>query len=85
VQGNLIVSKVTRGGPADQAGLAAGDVIVSVGANRVVNQSDFYRSVWKVGPAGVTVPLRVLKAGDVRDVEVKTTDRMDVLRKPRGV
>jgi serine protease Do len=85
VQGNLIVSKVTRGGPADQAGLAAGDVIVSVGADRVVNQSDFYRSVWKVGPAGVTVPLRVLKAGDVRDVEVKTTDRMDVLRKPRGV
>jgi S1-C subfamily serine protease len=85
VQGNLIVSKVTRGGPADQAGLAVGDVIVSVGSERVDNQSDFYRSVWKVGPAGVTVPLRVLKAGNVRDVEVKTTDRMDVLRKPRGV
>lgn len=85
VQGNLIVSKVTRGGPADQAGLTVGDVIVSVGSERVDNQSDFYRSVWKVGPAGVTVPLRVLKAGNVRDVEVKTTDRMDVLRKPRGV
>jgi S1-C subfamily serine protease len=76
---------VTRGGPADQAGLTVGDVIVSVGGDRVANQSDFYRSVWKVGPAGVTVPLRVLKSGDVREVEVKTADRMDVLRKPRGV
>jgi hypothetical protein len=31
------------------------------------------------------VALRVLKRGDVRDVEVKTTDRMEVMRKPRGV
>ena len=85
VQGNLIVAKVTRGGPADQAGLAAGDVIVGVGADKVHNQSDFYRNVWKHGPAGVTVPLRVLKAGDVKEVAVKTMDRMSLLRKPRGV
>jgi len=85
VQGNLIVSKVTRGGPADEAGLAVGDVIVSVGDARVDNQSDFYRSIWKVGPAGVTVPLRVLKSGDVKEVAVKTIDRMSRLRKPAGV
>ena len=59
---------MTRGGPADQAGLTAGDVIVGVGGDRVDNQSDFYRDIWKMGPAGVTVPLRVLKSGDVRDV-----------------
>lgn len=85
VQGNLIVSRVTRGGPADEAGLTVGDVIVSVQGDRVDNQSDFYRNVWKRGPAGVTVALRVLKRGDVRDVEVKTADRMEVMRKPRGV
>ena len=82
VQGNLIVSKVTRGGPAEEAGLTVGDVIVSVGDDRVATQSDFYRNVWKVGPAGVTVPLRVLKAGDVREVEVKTTDRMSAAQAP---
>jgi S1-C subfamily serine protease len=85
VQGNLIVSKVTKDGPADRAGLEAGDVIVGVGAEKVTNQPDFYRYVWKLGPAGVTVPLRVLKSGDVQEVGVKSIDRMATLRKPKGV
>ena len=85
VKGNLIVSKVTPGGPADQAGLAAGDVIVGVGSTQVGNQADFYREVWKLGPAGVVAPLRVLKAGDVRDVPVTTVDRTSLLRKPQGI
>jgi S1-C subfamily serine protease len=85
VQGNLIVAKVTRGGPADQAGLVAGDVIVGIGNDKVDNQTDFYRNIWKRGPAGVTVPLRVLKSGDVREVAVKSMDRMNLLRKPQGV
>jgi S1-C subfamily serine protease len=85
VQGNLIVSRVTPGGPAEQAGLAAGDIIVAVGGERVADQADFYRHIWKFGPAGVTVPLRVLKSGDVQDVPVKTIDRMSTLRKPQGV
>jgi len=85
VQGNLIVSRVTRGGPAEKAGLAVGDIIVGVGEERVNNQTDFYRNVWSQGPAGVTVPLRVLKSGDVQEVAVQTTDRMSVLRKPQGI
>ena len=85
VQGNLIVSNVTKDGPADRAGLAAGDVIVAVGAEKITSQSDFYRHVWKLGPAGVTVLLRVLKSGDVQEVAVKSTDRMTTLRKPSGV
>jgi S1-C subfamily serine protease len=85
VKGNLIVSRVTPGGPADLAGLAIGDVIVSVGSTRIDNQTDFYRAIWQLGPAGVTVPLRVLKAGDVRDMPVKTVDRMTLLRKPQGI
>jgi serine protease Do len=85
VQGNLIVSKVTKDGPADRAGLVAGDVILSVGTDKVSNQSDFYRNVWKLGPAGVTVPLRVLKSGDVQEVSVQSIDRMAMLRKPKGV
>jgi len=80
-----VVSKVTRGGPAEEAGLNVGDIIVGVGEDRVDNQSDFYRNVWKLGPAGVVVPLRVLKSGNVREVTVKTMDRMSAMRKPHGV
>ncbi|MGE0803204.1 MAG: S1C family serine protease [Lautropia sp.] len=85
IQGNLMVSRVTRGGPADLAGLTAGDIIVAVDGEKVGNQSDFYKTIWKKGSAGVTVPLRVLKSGDVREVAVKSIDRMDFIRKPQGV
>ena len=85
VRGNLMVVRVTRDGPAEAAGLDAGDIVIGVGADKVAGQADFYRRVWKLGPAGVTVPLRVLKDGDVREVPVRSIDRADFLRKPRGI
>lgn len=85
VRGNLIVARVTRDGPAEAAGLEAGDIIVGVADARISDQADFYRRVWKLGPAGVTVPLRVLKGGDVREVQVRSIDRAELLRKPRGI
>jgi len=85
VRGNLIVARVSPDGPAAAAGLAAGDVIVGVADARISDQADFYRRVWKLGPAGVTVPLRVLKDGDVREVPVRSIDRAEVLRKPKGI
>jgi S1-C subfamily serine protease len=85
VRGHLMVVRVTRDGPADIAGLEAGDIIVGVGADKVAGQADFYRRIWKLGPAGVTVPLRVLKDGDLREVPVRSIDRADFLRKPRGI
>jgi serine protease Do len=85
VRGNLMVSRVSRNGPADRAGLAPGDIIVSVGAARVGDQAEFYRQVWKTGPAGAEIPLRVLQAGEIREIRVRSIDRADFLRKPEGV
>jgi S1-C subfamily serine protease len=85
VRGNLMVVRVSREGPADEAGIAPGDIILGVGADKVSDQADFYRRVWALGGAGVSVPLRVLKGGDVREVPVKSIDRSDFLRKPSGV
>lgn len=85
VQGKLVVTRIARGGPADLAGIAAGDIIVGVGADPVASQADFYQSIWRRGPAGTTVPLRISKAGSVLEMSVKSIDRMDILRKPRDV
>jgi S1-C subfamily serine protease len=85
VRGHLIVERVTRDGPADQAGLAPGDIIVGVAGEAVSDQADFYRRVWRLGPAGVTVPLQVLKGNEVRDVPVRSIDRAQMLHKPRGI
>ncbi|MBN9430068.1 MAG: serine protease [Burkholderiales bacterium] len=85
VRGNLMVVRVTPDSPADSAGLSSGDIILGVNGEKVSGQADFYKHLWKTGPAGTTVPLRVLKDGDVRELPVRSMDRMDFLRKPRGI
>ena len=49
------------------------------------DQAEFYRKMWKVGPAGATIPLKVIKGGDVRDLSVKSIDRADFLKKSTGI
>jgi serine protease Do len=80
----LVVSRVTKEGPAEAAGLEAGDVIVSVNGKAVKTQAELYDAVWAQGSVGVTVTLGIASGGDVRNVRVKTIDRMDFL-KPRTV
>lgn len=85
VRGHLMVTRVAPNGPADRAGVETGDIIVGVDADKVATQIDFYRRVWATGSAGAVISLRLLKGGDIRDVPVKSMDRMDFLRKPSGV
>ena len=80
VQGRLIVSRVSPDGPADAAGMKAGDIIVAVGREPVRNQAEFYRKVWSRGSAGTEITLRVLQDMDIRDVRVKSIDRVDYFR-----
>ncbi len=75
VQGNVIVTRVTAEGPAEDANVRAGDVIVGIGGQPVKGQADFYVKLWKTGDAGVDVALDVLRAGRVEKVTVKSIDR----------
>jgi S1-C subfamily serine protease len=85
VRGNLMVVRVARNGPAEAAGVSPGDVVIGVAGEKVGDQAEFYRKVWKVGPAGATIPLRVLKDGDVKELAVKSIDRSDFLKKATGI
>ena len=60
VGGKLLVSRVTAGGPAEKAGLQKGDVVKGVGGETARSLGDFYRKVWALGSAGITVPARRL-------------------------
>jgi len=75
VQGRLLVSRVSPDGPAAQAGVRQGDVIVSVAGEPVKTHAELYRKVWSLGAAGVEVPLRIAHGVDARDVRVKSIDR----------
>ena len=85
VRGNLMVTRVSPGGPAEQAGVGAGDIVLGVGPDKVADQAEFYRQVWKAGPAGTEIAVRLLKSGDVRDLRIRSIDRNEFLRKPSGV
>jgi serine protease Do len=84
-RGNLMVQRVSPKGPADLAGIAAGDIVLGVGTLKVTDQADFYRKLWSAGKAGSEISVRLLQGGDVKDVKVKSIDRMDFIRKPSGI
>ncbi len=81
-EGRVVVTVVTPGSPAEQAGLRRGDIILAVGQQRVRGIAEFYRRVWSTGPAGVSVDLRVLQGDSIHELTVKSVDRNRLLRSP---
>lgn len=75
VQGKVIITRVTDEGPAADAGLQAGDIIVGLGGQSLKGQADFYQRLWKSGDAGVEVTLDVLKGSKIEPVKVKSINR----------
>lgn len=79
-QGRLLVERVTPQGPAETAGVKPGDQIVGVGGQRFKNLADFYRKLWGLGPAGVAVPLEVMRGPKLEPVTVPSGDRYRTLK-----
>jgi S1-C subfamily serine protease len=85
LHGNLIVTRVQSGSPAERAGVSTGSVIVSVAGQTVSDREAFYRAIRGAGPAGSNLGLRVLQQGSLRDLEIQSIDRADFLaRSQRG-
>ncbi len=79
----VVVMNVAPGSPAAKAGLKQGDVIAAIRDGDVEGLADFYRKVWKSGPAGAEIPMRVLRDGRDAWLRVKTVDRRSLLKKPQ--
>ncbi len=83
-RGRVFVIRITPGGPAEQAGLKVGDIILTVDKREVKGLADFYRRVWTLGTAGIDVPLSILQGTRIRDITVHSADRYDHFRlKPK--
>jgi S1-C subfamily serine protease len=77
--GRVFVTRVAADGPAEQAGLQPGDIILQVGQQDVEGLADFYRKVWALGGAGVAISLRILHGTFLRQVTVRSADRYHYL------
>jgi len=82
VKDQLVVSAVSKSGPGDRAGVRPGDVILEAGGVRPSGLADLFRNIWAVGPAGVEVPLTVMRDATRLEVRVLSADRSDFLKKP---
>jgi S1-C subfamily serine protease len=80
LQGRLLVTRVSPESPADQSGIRQGDVVVSVGGQGVKTHVELYEKLWKLGAAGVEVPMKILRGVDERDVRVKSIDRFEYFK-----
>ena len=84
--GRIFITKVTSGGPAEEAGLKPGDLILSVKGKTVDGLADFYRKIWEVGNAGVDVPLSLLRGIQIREITIRSADRHQfLLLKPKKI
>ncbi len=81
-KGQVLVAGLSAFGPAAKADVRSGDLIVDVAGVRVTNLADFLRAVWGLGAAGVKVPLKIGRGGDLLRMEIQSVDRNDLLKRP---
>ncbi len=82
-ENRIVIVGLAPRGPAERAGLRAGDVIVAIDGEEVGDLAGLYRSIWSLGTAGVEVPLTIYRDGDTFDVGVNSGDRAKFLKAPK--
>jgi serine protease Do len=84
-EGHVEIVRVDRAGPAVEAGIRPGDVVLEIDGVQVTTLEAFYKQLWKRPDADADVELTVQQGSEVRKVKVHAVDRMQTLRKPEGI
>jgi S1-C subfamily serine protease len=79
---NVAVLGLASRGPAQQADLRAGDIVVGVAGTKVEGLAGLFRHIWSLGHAGVEVPLLINRDGKTLEVKVRSGDRRRFLKGP---
>jgi S1-C subfamily serine protease len=82
IDGNLVVVGRARQGPARSGGLLRGDLIVGIAGTHVHDLGQFYRRLWSLGPAGVQVPLLIIRDGKKMDLKLTSGYRGQYMKSP---
>ena len=82
VNGALVVAGMVDGGPAEQAGVSVGDIVLGVNREPVNDLAVMFRRIWALGPAGTDIPLNLQRNNDQLEVHVQSVSRYDMLKTP---
>ena len=80
---SIIIGGLSETGPAAQAGLRAGDKILTVNDDEVPDLAGLWRRVWASGSAGAEVRLRIERDDTPRRINVRSADRVSFLKSPK--
>jgi S1-C subfamily serine protease len=83
IEDRIVVIGVADRGPAQKAGLQAGDVVQAVAGHEPTSLASLFRRVWSLGNAGVEVPLRIYREGRSFEQKVASSERSRFFKVPR--
>jgi serine protease Do len=83
--GRVQIVRVSQDSPAFAAGLLPGDIVLAIDGEKVNTLEGFYKKLWSRPEAEGEVTLTVLQGTQIRQVPVKTIDRMKTMRRPSGI
>jgi len=72
----IVIAGVADDGPAEQAGVEVGDILLAVAGEKPGSLGEVWRRVWAEGPAGVEIPLMVERQDRILEIRVKSADRL---------
>ncbi len=78
----LVVTGLANGGPAEEADVRVGDLILGIDGTPVSELAGMYRAIWAHGPPGAQIPLTVLRNGTQMDITVRSANRTDFFKTP---
>lgn len=83
--GRVQIIKVTEAGPADLAGLQAGDLVLGVDGQRVNSLESFYKTLWAHQALDQPIELTVMQGAELRQIKLLPSTRLRSLRRPEGI
>ena len=82
IQDQVVVAALSENGPAEDADIKVGDIVVAVDDEKIKSLAEFFRHVWSLGEAGVTVPLSLVRNGEMLSANVRSIARDALLKSP---
>ena len=83
--GRVQIVRVNKDGPAQAAGLEAGDFVLAVDGAKVATLEAFYKKLWEHTQPDDEITLTVLQGAEVKTIKLKAVDRMSTMQKPDGI
>ena len=76
----IVIAGVVEGGPADDAGVETGDILIAIADERPKSLADLWKRLWALGAAGIEVALLVEREGRILSIKVNSADRLTFSR-----